>query len=56
MRVLALVLLIVGAALLVPELRGMVPRIRFEPYVWQWISFVSIGFAVVLWFLAPRND
>lgn len=56
MRILALVLLVLGAALLVPELRMMVPRIRLEAYVWQWISFVSIGFAVVLWFLAPKND
>ncbi len=57
MRVLALILLILGAALLLlPGLRGVIPRIRLEDYVWQWVSFVSIGFAALLWFLAPKDD
>lgn len=57
MRVLSLILLLLGAVLLLlPGLRDVIPRVHLADYVWQWISFVCIGFAALLWFLAPKDD
>lgn len=56
MRILAIILLIAGGLLLVPEIRMLIPRVQFDPAVWQWISFGSIGIAVMVYFLAPKDD
>ncbi len=56
MRILALLLIVLaGAILLVPPLRGMIPNLRLSYAVWQWAAFSSIGMAALLYFLAPKN-